>query len=108
MKTNVIFSTRVAVLVAALLVLWSGGQRAAAADVFELKTGNKIEGDVLKQQGDVLFVDIGIEVVKVPLSQIKTRTASKESANVPVEVHKHKLYRTAELPRRSVKDLTEK
>ncbi|MEK6259548.1 MAG: trypsin-like peptidase domain-containing protein [Planctomycetota bacterium] len=107
MKTNVIFSTRVAVLVM-VLVLLGAGPRAALADVFELKTGNKIEGDVLKQQGDVLFVDIGIEVVKIPLSQIKTRAASKESANVPLEVQKHKLYRTAELPRRSVKDLTEK
>lgn len=97
-----------AVLPFVLIALLAPGQRNASADVFELKTGNKIEGDVLKQQGDVLFVDIGIEVVKIPLSQIKTRTASKESANVPLEVHKHKLYRTAELPRRSVKDLTEK
>ena len=91
-----------------LIALLATGPSVVRADVFELKTGNKIEGDVLKQQGDVLFVDIGIEVVKVPLSQVKTRTASKESTNVPVEVHKHKLYRTAELPRRSVKDLTEK
>ena len=97
-----------AVLPLVLIALLAIGQLVARADVFELKTGNKIEGDVLKQQGDVLFVDIGIEVVKIPLSQIKTRTASKESANVPVEVQKHKLYRTAELPRRSVKDLTEK
>ena len=29
-----------------------------AAEVFELKTGHKVEGDVLKQQGDVLLVDI--------------------------------------------------
>jgi serine protease Do len=78
------------------------------ADIFELKTGNTIEGDVLKQQGDLLVVDIGIEVVKIPLSQIKSRTASKDSANVPADVKKHKLYRTAELPRRSVKELTEK
>lgn len=78
------------------------------ADVFELKTGNKIEGDVLKQQGDVLFVDIGIEVIKVPLSQIKSRSAAKDAPNAPAGVQKHKLYRTAELPRRSVKDLTEK
>lgn len=80
----------------------------AFADVIELKTGNRIEGDVLKQQGDFLFVDIGIDVVKVPVGQIKSRSATKESANVPVEVQKHKLYRTAELPRRSVKELTEK
>ena len=96
------------VLPLVLIALLATDQRDVRADLFELKTGNKIEGDVLKQQGDVLFVDIGIEVVKIPLSQIKTRTASKESANVPLEVQKHKLYRTAELPRRSVKDLTEK
>ena len=101
-------SGRSAIGLLVVVALLASGQPAARADVFELKTGNKIEGDVLKQQGDVLFVDIGIEVVKLPLSQIKTRTASKESANAPVEVHKHKLYRTAELPRRSVKDLTEK
>ncbi len=101
-------SGRSAIEFLVVMALLATGRPAAWADVFELKTGNKIEGDVLKQQGDVLFVDIGIEVVKLPLSQIKTRTASKESANVPVEVHKHKLYRTAELPRRSVKDLTEK
>ena len=106
MTTFRIRSSAVGLLV--LIALLAAGRPAARADVFELKTGNKIEGDVLKQQGDVLFVDIGIEVVKIPLSQIKTRSASKESANVPVEVHKHKLYRTAELPRRSVKDLTEK
>ena len=108
MKTTRIRRGRSAVSLLVLITLLVTGQQVVMADVFELKTGNKIEGDVLKQQGDVLFVDIGIEVVKIPLSQIKTRTASKESANVPVEVHKHKLYRTAELPRRSVKDLTEK
>ena len=43
----------------------------AQAEVFELKTGHKLEGDVLKQQGDVLLVDIGVDVVKIPLSQIK-------------------------------------
>jgi serine protease Do len=80
----------------------------ASAEVFELKTGHKLEGDVLKQQGDVLLVDIGVDVVKVPLSQIKSRRASQESANTPAHVKKHQLYRTAQLPRRSVKELTEK
>lgn len=80
----------------------------AKAEVFELKTGHKLEGDVLKQQGDVLLVDIGVDVVKVPLSQIKSRRASQESANTPTHEKKHQLYRTAQLPRRSVKELTEK
>jgi len=108
MTTSRIRSGGFAVLPFVLIALLATDQWVVLADVFELKTGNKIEGDVLKQQGDVLFVDIGIEVVKIPLSQIKTRTTSKESANVPLEVQKHKLYRTAELPRRSVKELTEK
>ena len=80
----------------------------ARAEFFELKTGHKLEGDVLKQQGDVLLVDIGVDVIKVPLSQIKSRRASQESANTPVQEKKHQLYRTAQLPRRSVKELTEK
>ena len=80
----------------------------ANADVIELKTGHKIEGDVLKQQADLLYVDIGIDVVKVPLNQIKSRVAAKDSANAPTLVQKHQLYRTAQLPRRSIKELTEK
>ena len=78
------------------------------ADVIELKTGHKIEGDVLKQQADTLYVDIGIDVIKVPLNQIKSRHDAKEAANSPAQVQKHQLYRTATLPRKSIKDLTEK
>ena len=78
------------------------------ADVIELKSGHKLEGDVLKQQADTLYVDIGIDVIKVPLNQIKSRTAAKDAANVPETTQKHQLYRTAQLPRRSIKELTEK
>lgn len=80
----------------------------ASADVIELKTGHKIEGDVLKQQADLLYVDIGIDVVKIPLNQIKSRHAANDSANAPAVVQKHQLYRTAQLPKRSIKELTEK
>jgi serine protease Do len=78
------------------------------ADVIELKTGHKLEGDVLKQHGDLLYVDIGVDVVKVPVNQIKSRSVAKESANSPSVVEKHQLYKTATLPRRSIKELTEK
>ena len=78
------------------------------ADVIELKTGHKVEGDVLKQQAETLYVDIGVDVIKIPLNQIKSRVAAKESPNVPEQVQKHQLYRTAQLPRRSIKELTEK
>jgi serine protease Do len=78
------------------------------ADLIELKSGHKIEGDVLKQQSDLLYVDIGIDVIKVPLNQIKSRSEAKESASAPSNVQKHQLYRTAQLPRRSIKELAEK
>ncbi len=91
-----------------LVILFATCPQSVCADVFELKTGHKVEGDVLKQHGDVLLVDIGVEVVKIPLSQIKRRVESKEFANVPMAVHQHTLYRTADLPPRSVKELSEK
>jgi serine protease Do len=80
----------------------------AQADVIELKTGHKLEGDVLKQQADILYVDIGIDVIKVPLNQIKSRSEAKDSSTAPTQMQKHQLYRTAQLPRRSIKELSEK
>lgn len=77
------------------------------AEVIELKTGHKIEGDILKEQADLLVVDIGIDVLKVPLSQIRSRRASDAADKSAVEVHEHQLYRTANLPRKSVKELAE-
>lgn len=77
------------------------------AEVIELKTGQKIEGEVLKEHADVLVVDIGIDVIKVPLNQIRSRHASDVDDKGPAEVEAHQLYRTAALPRKSVKDLTE-
>src|SRR5712672_3560123 len=88
-------------------VLGLSPAKAEVIEVIELKTGHKIEGDVLKQQGELLFVDIGFEIVKVPVNQIKSRVAAKDSANAPAIVQKHQLYRTAQLPRRSIKELTE-
>lgn len=76
-------------------------------EVIELKTGHKIEGDILKEQADLLVVDIGIDVLKVPLSQIRSRRASDAAEKTVTEVDEHQLYRTATLPRKSVKDLAE-
>src|SRR5581483_10444336 len=53
----------------------------AAADVIELKTGQRVEGDVLKEQGDVLYVDLGFEVLRVPASQVRSRSATSASSD---------------------------
>ena len=56
----------------------------ATADTIVLKSGQKIEGQVLKVQEDVIFVDIGIDVIKVPVDSIDKRMEddAKEEATV--------------------------
>lgn len=81
------------------------------ADVIELKTGQKIEGEVLKERPGELLVDIGIEVIRVPIAQIKSRQAGssdKPAAVVEPKTRTDQIYQTAELPLRSIKELTEK
>jgi serine protease Do len=80
-----------------------------AAEVVELKTGQRLEGDVLKETTGAIYVDVGVDVVRVPVEQIKSRTkAGEPPATTPVEeLVEGEIYRTARLPVRSVKELTE-
>ena len=78
---------------------------ALRADVIELKSGHKLTGEILKEQPDAVFVDIGVDVIRVPVGQIESRTKS-ETAEKRAEVEKTGIYSTADLPPRSVKDLT--
>jgi len=78
------------------------------ADVIELKSGHRIEGDVLKEQTDAIYVDIGIDVIRVPLSAIQSRAAADAKAGQVEEAPKNRLYREAALPRRTVRELTDR
>ena len=91
----------------ALLIAAAPGS-ALPADVIELKTGQKLEGDVLKDTGGELVVDIGVDIIRIPTSQIKSRHAKGDSAKEEPEgkTEKNEIYSTAELPVRTVKDLT--
>lgn len=79
----------------------------ASADVIELQTGQKIEGDVLKERPEELVIDIGVDVIRIPLSQIKQRTASKPSTDLAPKGKEESIYLTADLPHKNVKDLTQ-
>jgi serine protease Do len=81
---------------------------AARADIIELKTGQKIEGDVLKDSGGELVVDLGVDIVKIPVSQIKSRQAAgaPEKAGPDSKSEQHEIYSTADLPVRTIKELT--
>src|SRR5690606_15090492 len=77
------------------------------ADIILLKSGQKLEGDVLKEQSDAIFVDVGVDVVRIPLDRIQTRQKSAEASPAAQEAEGG-MYRTARLPLRSVKDLAER
>ncbi|MEX1098606.1 MAG: trypsin-like peptidase domain-containing protein [Planctomycetales bacterium] len=86
-----------------------GLEPAAVADLIELKSGQKIEGEVLKESDQALFVDVGVDVIRVPLDRIRSRAASGAAPESPSpgEVQQEGVFRTATLPVRSVKELAE-
>jgi serine protease Do len=82
----------------------------ARADVIELRTGQKIEGEVLKDGAQELVVDIGVDVIRIPVSQVKSRHSSDEKA-VPAgesKVDRNNIFSMSDLPVRTIKDLTQK
>ena len=89
------------------LTAWCFAASALRADVIELQTGQKIEGDVLKERPEELVIDIGVDVIRIPLSQIKQRTASKPSTEPAPKGKEESIYLTADLPQKNVKDLTQ-
>jgi len=82
-------------------------------ELIELKSGNVLKGEVLKERDGVLWVDVGVEVVKVPTQDVRSRTdatkAGKAAAAVAGMVFgdSGNLYATKDLPARSVKELVE-
>jgi serine protease Do len=94
-------------LLLALIVVACAKGAWAEVQVIELKSGYKLEGDVLKEESDALAVDIGIDILKIPLAQIRARHAAGGNGKKTAEVEQHQLYRTAQLARKSVKELAE-
>ncbi len=95
-------------ILAAVLI---GGLCASAvkSDIIELKSGQKLQGEVLKDSGDQLIIDLGVDIVLIPYSRIKTRSG-EAGANepAPTDVKKSEIYSSAKLPIRSTKELTER
>ena len=77
------------------------------ADTIELKSGQKIEGGVLKETTDAIFVDVGVDVIRIPVTQIKSRVKPEGDAPKPENVESNRLYSTADLPVQSVNDLAQ-
>ena len=90
-----------------LVVLWSAGAATLYADVITLKSGHRIEGEVLKATDRELIVDIGIELLRVPVEKIESRVEAAQAGKVVTQAATDDIYTMAELPVRSVKELAE-
>jgi len=78
---------------------------AASADVVELSTGQKLEGEILKETEQTLFLDIGVDILKIPVARVRSRTRSTEEPKPVVAIQKDAVYSTGTLPRKSVREL---
>lgn len=90
-------------------VIYSGLIAAEAqADVIELKSGQKLQGEVLKDSSDQLILDVGVDIIRIPKTRIKTRTGESAAGDpVPRAVKKSDIFSSAKLPVRSTKELTQ-
>jgi len=79
----------------------------SGADIIVMKSGQRIEGEVLKVQRDTVFVDIGVDVIRVPVSQIQERI-SQEPAKEESGISDAGVFMSADLPERTVKELVSK
>lgn len=78
---------------------------ATAADIVELKSGAKIQGKVLKRNDQRVWVDIGADVLRIEVEQIKE--VKTEEAAVKLESDSQLLYSTAkDLPTLPPKELS--
>ncbi len=82
------------------------GLHPAAADEILLKKGQRISGEVLKETDEAIFVDLGVEVVRVPLDEIRSRSASETSSKME-ETSARGIYTVGRMTERSIKALAE-
>ncbi len=79
----------------------------AHADIIVMKSGQRVEGEVLKVQKDTVFIDVGVDVIRIPVEQIQERI-SQEPAKDVAKTTDSGVFMTAELPERTVKELVTK
>lgn len=84
--------------------------QSALADKIILKSGQEIVGEVLKELEDTVYVDAGVDVIRIPLNRIAQRIEDDPKPEIASEVSGSGagMLQFADMPIRSVKDLVEK
>src|SRR5664279_2715777 len=82
------------------------------ADTIQLKSGHKVQGDILKETEQEVYVDIGVDVVRIPVDRILSReqgdgAEASNSKSAAADGKGDDVFRTANLPFKTVKELAE-
>ena len=81
----------------------------AQAEEILLKTGQRIEGEVLKETTQELYLDVGVDVIRIPVDRIEARRAeSQGEAVIKPLTNRDDVFQTARLPVRSIRELAAK
>jgi serine protease Do len=82
-------------------------------EVIQLKSGNSLKGEVLKERDGTLWIDIGVDIIRVPLRDVRSRTDANAaaqnmaSAGGVVYGESGSLYATKDLSAKQVKELVD-
>jgi serine protease Do len=103
--------TRAAAAAVAIGLLGGGLQPLRAGEEIRLETGQRLQGDVLKETAQEIYLDVGIDVIRIPVERIASRQAISEGEAI-VESGStistgDDVYSTARLPARSIRELAE-
>lgn len=95
-----------------LSVVWAGMLCIPLlADTIQLKSGHKVQGEILKETEAEVYIDIGVDVVRIPVDRILSREtgngAEATTGKAPVDGMGDDVFRTANLPFKTVKELAE-
>lgn len=81
-----------------LLALAGLSAGALWADEFRLVDGKVVKGEVLKETGDTVYVDMGFTIVDLPKVRIAERIVDEAALEEPAEEVDQGLWSTADLP----------
>ena len=77
----------------------------ASGDVITLKSGQKIEAPVLKETDTAVFLDVGVDVLRVPIERIASRAKNAAKAAVAkARITKNRVYATGRMPTKPSKE----
>ncbi len=89
-----------------LVGLVAGLALVTRADVITLKSGQKIDAPVLKETDAALFLDVGVDVLKVPLEHVASRAKNAaEAAAAKDQVKQNRIYATGKMKAKPIKEL---